>query len=167
MSSNHQNNIAASDGVKALEDIYLWVKRQINEKKGSEQIVVCKEPLFRSDDDDDDLLRFAHHLRGPARSGHSSCVRLAGREPLVHHFLGTLRKLKMCRITTAEGERLVEFSDSRNPFPHRCSCGNCSIRWSLHSLLARESWCVTGLSAGHAVNDVVHPDVSRGYEFNP
>jgi len=24
----HQNNIAAGDGVKALEDIYLWVKKQ-------------------------------------------------------------------------------------------------------------------------------------------
>ncbi len=24
----HQNNIAAGDGVKALEDIYLWIKKQ-------------------------------------------------------------------------------------------------------------------------------------------
>ncbi len=24
----HQNNIAACDGVKALEDLYLWLKKQ-------------------------------------------------------------------------------------------------------------------------------------------
>jgi thioredoxin reductase len=24
----HQNNIAAGDGVKALEDIYLWIKKR-------------------------------------------------------------------------------------------------------------------------------------------
>lgn len=146
-------------------------------EKGSEQIVVCKEPLsvrltkFRSDVDDDDLLGSAHHLRG-LRDRVLHLVRVGRNGLHLEHLaeLGDLLReparddlLRVC-LAGLGLQRVVEFDERGIHF------GAGELRKLLDqvglALVARPRKLVREqVVAGHEVQDVVHPvDVSRGDE---
>lgn len=142
-------------------------------EKGSEQIVSARSPhvrpvVCRSDVDDDDLLRSAHHLRG-LRDRVLHLVRV-GRDGLhLEHLaeLGDLLRepvrddlLRVC-LASLGLQRVVEFGERGVHF------GTGELRKLLGQIwlafVARPRKLVREqVVAGHEVQDVVHPvDVSR------